>query len=64
MSRGILACAVCFLALCIEPLAAVAQLKHHHPAPAPELDVGLLSFVMIAAAAGLTYWRRRNSQPR
>ena len=60
MSRGILACAVCFLALYIEPLAAVAGPKHH-PAPAPELDVGLLSFVMIAAAAGLTYWRKRNS---
>jgi hypothetical protein len=59
MSRGMLACAMCFLALYIQPLAAVAKTKH--VAPAPELDVGLLSFVMVAAAAGLTYWRKRSS---
>jgi hypothetical protein len=58
MSRGMLACAMCFLALYIEPLAAVAKTKH--TTPAPEMDVGLLSFIMVAAAAGLTYWRKRN----
>jgi hypothetical protein len=65
MNRGTWACAVCALALCVQPLAAVAETKLHdkkdHVAPTPELDVGLLSLVMVAAAGGLTYWRKRNS---
>jgi hypothetical protein len=63
MSRRVSVCAMCFLALCVEPVATVAETKHHekkdHVAPAPELDVGVLSFAMVAAAAGLTYWRKR-----
>ena len=60
MSRGTLVGAACLFVLWVQPLAAVAD-KKHHVVPAPELDVGLLSFIMVAAAAGLSYWRKRNS---
>lgn len=68
MVRYISASAACFFVLFL-PVAAVALClpffgcppPHHTPVPAPELDVGLLSFIMVGGAACLAYWRKRNS---
>ena len=70
MIRNIFAGAACFFVLFL-PVAAVALClpffgcppppPHHTPVPAPELDVGLLSFIMVGGAACLAYWRKRNS---
>jgi drug/metabolite transporter (DMT)-like permease len=67
MSRNIFASAACFFVVFL-PVAAVALClplfgcpTPHHVTPAPELDVGLLSLIMVGGAAGLAYWRKRNS---
>ena len=68
MIRYISASAACFFVLFL-PVAADALClpllgcppPHHTPVPAPELDVGLLSFIMVGGAACLAYWRKRNS---
>jgi len=69
MIRYISASATYFFVLFL-PVAAVAQVclpffgcppPHHTPVPAPELDVGLLSFIVAGGAACLAYWRKRNS---
>jgi hypothetical protein len=66
MSRNIIAAAACAFALWCLPQAAVAQLLGGllgggRPAPAPELDMGLVSFIMVGAVASLAYWRKRKS---
>jgi hypothetical protein len=67
VNRNIFAAGVCILALWCLSDAAVAQLAGLHPpppphrVPAPELDMGLLSFIMVGGAASLAYWRKRKS---
>jgi hypothetical protein len=77
MTRKTFAAAACLFVLWFLPQTAVAQLPPPpppplggpppppplggKPVPAPELDVGLLSFIMVGAAASLAYWRKRNS---
>jgi hypothetical protein len=69
MSRKTFATAAYLFMLSFVPQAAVAQLwgwpppppPPHHVVPAPELDVGVPSFIMVGAAASLAYWRKRNS---
>jgi drug/metabolite transporter (DMT)-like permease len=67
MIRNIFAGAASFFVLFL-PVAAVALClpffgcpPPHHVTPAPELDVGLLSLIMVGGVAGLAYWRKRNS---
>ena len=61
MSGYAFAAVACVFALSDTPEAAFAHHHHEFGVPAPELDVGLLSLIMVGGAAGLAYWRKRNS---
>jgi hypothetical protein len=64
MKRALVCSAACLLTLIVAPAFASGPLPvpvPPHAVPSPEVDAGLVSLLMVGAAALATYWRKRTS---